>query len=52
MTYNEFIQDIINTRGQYGIPLDQYCEVHHIIPKCKGGEPVYSSRDIKHENLI
>ena len=52
MTYNEFIQNIINIRGQYGIPMNEYCEVHHIIPRCEGGLPEYSNRNILHENLI
>lgn len=37
MTYNEFIQNIIDTRGRFGIPDDEYKERHHIIPKCIGG---------------
>ena len=36
MTYNEFIQDILNTRGRFNI--DGYKERHHIIPECLGGE--------------
>ena len=52
MSYEEFIQNIINTRGQRNIPEDTYFEVHHIIPKCLGGEPKYHSRKSKHPNLI
>lgn len=37
MTYDEFIQDIIDKRGQFGIPKGQYKERHHIVPKCLGG---------------
>ena len=37
MTYDEFIQDIIDKRGQFGIPEGQYKERHHIVPKCLGG---------------
>ena len=37
MTYNEFIQNIIKTRGQWNIPDGEYFEKHHIIPKCIGG---------------
>ena len=35
-TYEEFIQDIINGRGRFACG-DEYCERHHIIPKCMGG---------------
>lgn len=37
MTYDEFIQQIINTRGRFGIPKGEYHERHHILPKCMGG---------------
>ena len=37
MTYNEFIQNILDTRGRFGIPKGEYKERHHIIPKCIGG---------------
>ena len=37
MTYDEFIQDIISKRGQFGIPEGEYKERHHIVPKCLGG---------------
>ena len=45
MTYNEFISDILSTRGRHGIPKCTYKETHHIKPKCWGG----SDED---ENLI
>lgn len=35
-TYQEFITDILNTRGRNGCG-DLYHESHHIIPKCIGG---------------
>lgn len=38
MTYKEFIQNIINTRGQWNIPKEEYWEGHHIVPKCLGGK--------------
>jgi hypothetical protein len=37
MTYNEFIQNILDVRGRFGIPVGEYKERHHIIPKCLGG---------------
>lgn len=52
MTYNEFIQDIINTRGQWNIPNNTYYEVHHILPRCLGGLPEKNKHGSKHENLI
>lgn len=36
MTYNEFIQNVLNTRGRFACG-DEYHERHHIIPKCMGG---------------
>lgn len=36
MAYDEFIQDILNTRGRFACG-DEYHERHHIIPKCLGG---------------
>lgn len=35
-TYEEFITNILNTRGRHGCG-DEYHEEHHIIPKCIGG---------------
>ena len=37
MTYKEFIQNILDTRGRFGVPEGVYKEKHHIIPKCLGG---------------
>lgn len=52
MNYEDFIQNIIATRGQRNIPEGKYFEVHHIVPRCLGGEPKYYSRKSKHPNLI
>lgn len=54
ISYNEFIQNIINTRGQWNIPEGEYYEVHHIIPKCLGGEGNIRKgrKSCKHPNLI
>lgn len=53
MTYDEFIQNIIDTRGQWGIPEYEYHEAHHIIPKCLEGEPKHHSMHWQtHENII
>lgn len=49
MTYNEFIQNIINTRGQWSISQGEYFEAHHIIPRCLGGT---GSKKTKHKNII
>lgn len=45
MTYSNYIQNILNTRGRFGIQEYEIKVRHHIIPKCKGG------LDIE-ENLI
>lgn len=37
MTYNEFIQNILDTRGRFNIPDGEYKERHHIVPKSVGG---------------
>lgn len=37
MTYQEFINNIINTRGRFNC-LNEYHERHHIIPKCMDGK--------------
>lgn len=37
MTYKEFIDNILSTRGNRGITDDEYYEVHHIVPRCMGG---------------
>lgn len=52
MTYQEYIQNIIDTRGQWNIPEGEYYEAHHIIPRCMGGMPKSSSHTLIHENLI
>ncbi len=36
MTYQEFIDNILQTRGRF-IDNDEYHERHHIIPRCKNG---------------
>lgn len=36
MTYNEFINNILETRGRNGCG-EEYHEQHHIVPKCMGG---------------
>lgn len=52
MNYDEFIQNIINTRGQWNIPKGEYHEKHHIISKCLGGLPKYVGKTCKHSNII
>ena len=47
-SYMTFIQQIIETRGNWNPPTD-YWEGHHIIPKCLGGEGRSRS---KHPNII
>lgn len=37
MTYQEFIQNILDERGRFEIPNGEYHERHHILPKCMGG---------------
>lgn len=49
MTYNEFIQNIIDTRGQWNIQDGEYWEGHHIIPVCKGGSGNTRKKD---KNII
>ena len=36
MTYQEFIDNILETRGRFGCG-DEYHEQHHIVPKCMDG---------------
>ena len=36
ITYEEFIQNILDTRGRFNCG-DEYHERHHIVPKCLGG---------------
>ena len=44
LTYDEFIQNIIETRGQWSVPDDGYYEMHHIVPVCLGGEGDYYNK--------
>lgn len=37
MTYQDFIQDILDSRGRHGCG-DEYKETHHIRPRCMGGD--------------
>ena len=54
MNYNEFIHNIITERGQWNIPDGAYYEVHHIVPKCMGGDGVIkrTKNGSHHPNLI
>lgn len=36
MTYNEYIQNILNTRGRFACG-EEYYERHHIVPRCMNG---------------
>lgn len=36
MTYNEYIQNILNTRGRFACG-EEYYERHHIMPRCMNG---------------
>ena len=49
MNYQEFIQSIIDNRGQWNLPVGTYWEGHHIKPKCMGGKGNTKS---KHKNII
>lgn len=50
MAYLEYLQNIIDTRGQWNIPENcKYWEGHHIIPVAFGGEGRYRT---KHPNII
>lgn len=49
ITYDEFIQNIIKTRGQWNIPNNEYWEGHHILPQCLGGT---GKTNQKHPNII
>lgn len=44
MTYDEFIGQIIKTRGKNGIRKPDYYEIHHIKPKCLGGDDSLSNK--------
>lgn len=46
--YYQFIQDIINSRGQWS-PATDYWEGHHIVPKCLGGRGNARQR---HSNIV
>lgn len=37
MTYNEYINNILNTRGRFACG-DEYHERHHVTPRCMGGK--------------
>lgn len=52
MNYKEFIQSIIDTRGQWSIPECGIWENHHIVPLCMGGQPEVYYHDTIHENMI
>lgn len=60
MTYKEFIQNIIDTRGQWNIPEGQYFEKHHILAACLGGTGdgignkgrSYFKKNSRHPNCI
>lgn len=43
MTYKDFIEEIISSRGRHGCK-DEYFERHHIIPKSIGGKNVEENR--------
>ena len=45
MTYKEYIQNIIDTRGRFNCEKDSYKERHHILPRALRG-------DNSTENLI
>ena len=51
-TYNSFLSNIIESRGQWCPTLrEDYCERHHIVPKCMGGEPKTLSWE-RHPNVV
>lgn len=52
MTYNEFIQNIIDTRGQWAEEIKICGERHHIRPVCIGGKPNRFRKWVKHPNCI
>lgn len=54
MTYNEYINSIIEARGQWSSDVrysEHGCERHHIKPKSWGGEPIALDWN-KHANVI
>ena len=52
LLYSEFINNIINSRGQWNIPEGVYYEIHHIVPKCWGGLPKRPSKTSHNTNII
>lgn len=56
MTYAEFIQNIIDSRGQWNIPDGEYFEMHHIIPYSMNGDgdtkKRFFRRNSHHSNCI
>ena len=49
ISYFEYIDSIIEKRGQWGLDSNVYWEGHHIIPKCLGGT---GNPKAKHNNII
>ena len=49
MSYQDYINNIIQSRGQWNIEAGKYFEGHHIIPKCLGGNGNPRKKD---ENII
>lgn len=49
MSYQDYINSIIQSRGQWNIETGKYFEGHHIIPKCLGGNGNPRKKD---ENII
>ena len=56
MLYKDFIQQIILERGQWGLDVNTYKEMHHIVPVCLGGQGDLDTNLFKknshHENCI
>ena len=51
MSYAEFIQNILDTRGRFACG-EEYHERHHIIPKCCGGtDDEYNLIDLLYQNV-
>ena len=52
ITYKDFISNIIQSSGQWSRDIKtKYCERHHVIPKCLGGEPLTLTWE-EHSNII
>ena len=49
--YYEYINQIVKERGHFSVE-DEYYEVHHIIPRAFGGEPLQISHRSRADNLI